>query len=307
MLASSIVMGQTSSSPKMIYKKIIDEISQNSFSVPEDAVITHPDNMPNAGNAFLVNKKTMAQVEWSGMVAKISSFDVEYNFNHADWLYAFAENFGIKARNLRTVVKPSGLVLGIVEYTIAEDSSDKATAYLAIAGKRGYLMSGQGPWSDPLVEAIASSITVSGGKWGEVDDLSTLFFADHDLDFRSDFHIEDASSDESIIKNIYNARKIADSTIILALKTGVNRIHPANIRRFKKNLSDLKFKAKLIQDKNQEAVFELISYGGKSYAGFMTTTKSGVSVSLIVPFMTDDPNAWLSGKYYYIRTLQALK
>jgi hypothetical protein len=287
--------------------KFVDTRSKTTFMYPENSIVKYPNKKPNLDSPFLLNGLTMARIEWGNMIAKIDVFDVAFDYNHVDWLSAYAERLELPVFNVLTVTDSSNLRFGNLEYVAGKGTTESATAYLAIAGRRGYLISGQGPRSNPLVDTIVSSLNLLGESWGNTDKTQIVKFAGHDLDFRSDFTVKDVVKGKSISKVISNNASIGDSSLLIVLNTGTNRTHKDNLRRFKSKLSKLRLEATVVKEDRYEAIYDLVSQTGDRYVGFLTTTNSGSNVSLIVPSLHEDLNTWLSGKYYYIRTLQSLK
>jgi hypothetical protein len=300
----SISNAKSLNDPKLI--KFIDDKTQVEFLIPKNAKIRHPRKKHDLNTPLMQNSKIIARVKTAEMLAQVESFDIAIDFNPVDWLQSYATFSGYTPVYLKTVETPKNLVLGVIKYALSESSKVYETEYLAIAGKHGYLISGQGPWSDPLVNIIASSIILPGEKWGNLDKIKEVKFQDQILKFRDDYTFHDASKGKTTIMLVSSEQTVSESSTLIALKTGANKIHSENVRRFSKELSNLKFTSKLLRENKNESTFEMQSQSGDNFVGLITTTQSGASVSMIVPSMLTDPNAWLSGKYYYIRTLQAL-
>jgi len=290
-------------------KKFIDDESPVTFLLPENAFILRANGTEELNNDFLPNGKPLVRVDWGGMLAQIDTFDIGFDFHHVDWIDAYVAFAGIDATSARTIENEDALRIGTVEYSIDDNPETSGVMYLAIAGNKGYLISGRGKESDPLVDSITSTLTLSGESWGNLDTIKKVPFAERDLEFKDDFTIEERSEDHLKAMVIHNGASIAESSILLILKTGNNEVHSENVRRFTQELSDMRLEILATDsgDFGSETVFTLQNEEGGSFSGAVSTTQGGVSVSLLTPASDNEPDDWLSGKYYYVQTLRALE
>ncbi len=300
-------MAQSSSDPVIKFKKFSDTETQISFMAPDGVSVSRPEKDDTLNNPLLLNGEVFIQIEWPGMIAQINTFDIEIDFNPVDWLVAYTTLAGHKPGTVRTLKSSKGLVFGSIEYTTAKSGGTVATAFMTVSGNRGYLISGDGKISEPLVRTMTDTLTLPGSGSATVDKTQTVDFAGRNLIFDVEYSVNDASKGESKVAVISNAASIPDSSVILLVKTGVNKIHTANVRRFSEELTNLQFTSKVLRESKTETAFELKSHSGGKFVGFVTTTGSGFSVSLIAPTIDEDANTWLSGKYYYVKAVQALK
>jgi hypothetical protein len=302
---SVTVFAETKSKTEISFKKFGDSELEISFMAPNGVVMSQPKEKLN--NPLLLNGKTFARIEWPGMMAQIDMFDVEYGLNHVDWLTAYTALAEFETGTIRTLENRNKFIFGMIKYKTTSDEKEYSTAFLALDNKHGYLISGDGIKSDPLVKTIADTFILSGKNINETDKTQTIKFSGHDLKFRNDFTVRHESKKESIVKIISNASTVSDSSTIFLLKTGTNSPHENNVRKFKKELSSLKITSKVLLNKKTETTFLLKTSDDRNFVGFIHTAQSGESVSLITPSIEEDVNSWLSGKYYYIKTVQALK
>jgi hypothetical protein len=307
MLVPMVSFAQSKTLEKLHYVKINDSSLGLSMIVPENTVFDKPQNGEKIENPLMPDGRPYLRLDWQGMKVEIDIFKASFDFFQVDWLNAFTLLSGFDVVSLKSIRNTSELSLGELRFANKNNNDPSSLVYLAVVDGRGFLISGFGAESNDLVQIIGESLALGGASIGSFDDNKDFEFLEHKLTFKNSFVEIDFSKEGNTFKVISDSSELANSTILYLLRSGEQNSHTKNVRKLLKNLSQLKFTITSTKNNKNETVIDMLGQGSQKYVGYIRSYEDGTNISLIVPAIENDPNAWLSARYYYIRTLQALE
>ncbi|WP_284377559.1 hypothetical protein [Amylibacter marinus] len=276
------------------------------FNLPADAQVSETSPVKQVDNAFLVDGKQIALIQWKSMKVKITDFTIPRDIHHVDWLSAYARFAKLKVTDLKTLNGKDGLRFGYAKFARASNPDQKVPALLAFAGGKGYLLQGVTLNAEPLLKGIASSFNAKGAVWGQYEPKKLVQLDGKSMYFNDAFVARDIANGKRTGKLISNKAKIEDSRFIYTIKSGLNSSHQDNTQSFIDELDSAGFKRKPASNSETETSFHLLASTGVEFTGTIKSFGS-YSVSAIFPALNEDPLGWLSGRYYYVNTQQSLR
>ncbi len=303
LLLGAPVFAQTTGGLKM--KEYMDVAPGLTFVLPEDD-LTIETSVDGSANPFFLDGEILANIKYKNLTAIVTSFKMEITANHTDWLIAYSKALGIKVTDLKTAKNKQGVVIGLGKFILPKYPDQPLGVAVAFGGDRGYFIQGKTKSSAALVKSAVVNMKVPGTPWGTLEPTKTITVGSKSIKINETFTHTPVSEGPMKGVVVTNAGRMEASAIILTVKTELFSDHSENRRVFEGELKSGNLEYTVIRDEPTETVFNVKSQGGKEFTGFIATQGTS-SVSLIVPSITTNVNAWMSGKYYYNAAIRAVR
>lgn len=277
------------------------------LTIPEGVEVDRPAGDGATKTAFLVDARKLGTVKFKGLEAFVTSFQMDIVANHVDWLHIYGSALGLKPQKLRTTRNEKGMVVGVGEFVSPKYPKQPLDVFVLFAGDRGYFIQGKNTRSKPVAQGVASRMELDATPWGELETPRTLDFGSKRFNTNAAFFVKGADTGPMKAALITNAPEVKDSNIVMTVKTELLTGHKANAALFENELKSANLEFRKIRENPTETVYQARNTdAGTNFVGFITTVGKS-SVSLIVPSVQTNVNAWLSGKYYYSLAVKGLQ
>ncbi|GLQ35296.1 hypothetical protein GCM10007939_15790 [Amylibacter marinus] len=291
----------------VLFKRIENSELGVEFSVPKDAEVKTVSGDASVKNPLLVNGRRLLKISDGPAQVSVIAFDVNYDFHPIDWLDLYAEISGLNSVSAKISKNYAGERLGEMTYLPIDGNSTTALAYVAIAGNTGYLIIGSTLESQDLVVIAAGSLELDAPGWGGLDAKKEITIAGQSFMVPETFSVHNSSKDGKEVRVITNGPEVTGSSIVMIVKTSDDADHADNTMIFKKKLKNLKLRSAVLSQNDSQTILSAESGSGQLFTGYVSTLDSGFVIELLVPKLTFGPDAWLTGRSYYIEAIRALR
>lgn len=287
-------------------KKYTDVAPGVNFILPAENIAINVPTDGGAANKFFLDGKEIATIKYNTLSAIVTGFQMNITANHTDWLIAYSVALGVKAQGLQLIKNNNGIIFGVGQYVLPKYPEQPVTVAVAFAGDRGYFIQSKTSSSAALVKSAVANMQIPGSAWGMLEPTKEVSLGSKTININESFTATpiDADGIKGVI--VTNAGLDEISAIVMTVKTELASDHAENRKVFEAELVSAKLTLRVIRDQPNETVFAAKSEQGREFVTFIATQGTS-SVSLIVPDIKTDVNAWLSGKYYYNAALRAMK
>ena len=276
-----------------------------SFDIPKGSTPLFAKD-PSLNTPLMKNGQTVVRFGWQDMVAQIDTFDIDFDFNHVDWLLGYSLLNGGSLESLTSLENLAGHKMAKAEVMFSSVPAEKVHAYLLVGGSRGYLISSSDQKSGELAFFIARNFGMRGMTWGQLTPTQSIEFNGKKLELSKRDSIIDLSKNEDKLAIISDNKDLSKSRRVMVLRQWPGASHEEFAQAFEAEVADQGFTYTLVRSTADEV--QLLLDGGVqgNYEGYLKSSEEGIAISTIVPAIENDVNAWLEGLYWYLKASEIL-